>query len=91
MPGRSAGLKRRADIPAPGYPRYFSPHTRIALTAPGRTQLLAFDAPNLQTTAYPLVMIPVYVVPVSNIFHALCLWKIRRSRAGVEFARTAQA
>ncbi|MHA1546073.1 MAG: hypothetical protein ACTSUY_06580 [Alphaproteobacteria bacterium] len=53
--------------------------------------MLAFDAPNLLTTAYPLAMIPVYVVPVSIILHALRLWKIRRSRAGVEFASTAQA
>ena len=54
------------------------------LSSPGRIQLLALDHPNLIASAYPLVMIPVFLVPLSSILHGLCLWKIRRlSRAAV--------
>jgi len=54
------------------------------LSSPGPIQLLALDHPNLIASAYPLVMIPVFLVPLSSILHGLCLWKIRRqSRVGV--------
>jgi hypothetical protein len=50
------------------------------LTSPSPLQLLAFDRPNLIASAYPLVMIPVFLVPLSSILHGLCLWKLRRLR-----------
>jgi len=54
------------------------------LTSPGPVQLLALDHPNLIASAYPLVMIPVFLVPLSLILHGLCVWKLRRvSSAGV--------
>jgi hypothetical protein len=50
------------------------------LTSPSPLQLLAFDHPNLIATAYPLVMIPAFLVPFSSILHGLCLWKLRRQQ-----------
>lgn len=52
-----------------------------ALTSPGRTHILSLDAPNLLATAYPLVMIPTFAVPLSIILHGLCLWKLHRLRS----------
>ena len=51
-----------------------------ALTSPGRMHFLALDEPNMLVTAYPLVMIPTFAVPVSIILHGICLWKLRRLR-----------
>jgi hypothetical protein len=51
-----------------------------ALTSPGRTHFVSLDDPNLLVTAYPLVMIPTFAVPLSIILHVLCLWKLRRLR-----------
>lgn len=55
------------------------------LTSPGRFHLLALDNPNLLATAYPLAMIPAFVVPFTTLLHVLCLWKLRRM-AGEEAA-----
>lgn len=54
--------------------------TAGALTSPGRTHFLSLDSPNMLATAYPLVMIPTFAVPLSIILHGLCLWKLRRLR-----------
>ena len=48
------------------------------LTSPGPLHLLALDRPNLLASAYPLVMIPTFLVPLSLILHGVCLWKLRR-------------
>jgi hypothetical protein len=59
------------------------------LSSPSPIQLLALDHPNLIASAYPLVMIPVFLVPLSSILHGLCVWKIRRqSRVGVTNANS---
>jgi hypothetical protein len=50
------------------------------LTSPGPLQLLAFDHPNVFASAYPLAMIPAFLVPFSLILHGLCLWKLSRLR-----------
>ena len=52
-----------------------------ALTSPGLTHLVALDAPNMLISAYPLVMIPTFAVPLSIILHGVCLWKLHRLRA----------
>src|SRR5215469_5651999 len=52
--------------------------TMGAMTSPGRVHLLAFDAPNLLVTAYPLVMVPTFAVPLALILHGLVLWRVRR-------------
>jgi hypothetical protein len=48
------------------------------LTAPSLMQMLAIDRPNELITAYPLVMIPAFLVPLSIILHVLSLWKLSR-------------
>jgi len=48
------------------------------LTSPGRFQILAFDNPNLLTTAFPLVLIPASAVPQSILLHMVSLWKLQQ-------------
>jgi len=55
--------------------------TMGAMTSPGRAHLLAFDAPNLLVTAYPLVMVPAFAVPLALMLHGLVLWRLRRETA----------
>jgi len=55
--------------------------TMGALTSPGRPHLLAFEAPNLLITSYPLVMIPTFGVPLALMLHGLVLWRLRREPA----------
>jgi len=43
--------------------------------------LFAFDAPNLLVTAYPLVMVPTFAVPLALILHGLVLWRLRETPA----------
>jgi hypothetical protein len=52
--------------------------TMGAMTSPGRVHLLAFDVPNLLVTAYPLVMVPTFAVPLALMLHGLVLWRLRR-------------
>jgi len=47
-------------------------------TSPGRAHLLAFEAPNLLITSYPLVMVPTFAVPLALMLHGLVLWRLRR-------------
>jgi hypothetical protein len=51
------------------------------ITSPGRIQLLAFEAPNLLITSYPLVMIPTFAVPLALMLHGLVLWRLGREPA----------
>jgi hypothetical protein len=53
------------------------------LTSPSRLQMLAFDAPNQLISAFPLVMIPVFLVPLSVLLHLASLNKLRRAETGV--------
>jgi hypothetical protein len=55
--------------------------TMGAMTSPGQPHLLAFDAPNLLMTAYPLVMVPTFGVPLALMLHGLVLWRLRRETA----------
>lgn len=55
--------------------------TMGAMTSPGRAHLVAFDAPNLLATAYPLVMVPTFAVPLALMLHGLVLWRLRRGAA----------
>jgi hypothetical protein len=52
--------------------------TMGAMTSPGRAQLLASDAPNLLISAYPLVMVPTFGVPLALMLHGLVLLRLRR-------------
>jgi len=55
--------------------------TMGAMTSPGRAHLLAFEAPNLLISAYPLVMVPTFAVPLALMLHGLVLWRLRRESA----------
>ena len=62
--------------------------TMGVLTSPGLTHFVALDAPNLLVTAYPLVIVPTFAVPLSILLHGACLWKLRRRRSEL---RTSEA
>jgi len=50
------------------------------LSSPTPLQRFAFDHPNRLISAWPLVMIPVFIVPLSAILHILSLWQLGRRR-----------
>lgn len=49
------------------------------LTSPSPFQLFALDAPNELINVYPLVLVPVFLVPLSILLHIASLAKLRRS------------
>lgn len=49
------------------------------LSSPSPFQMLAFDAPNELITAFPLVMVPAFAVPLSVILHLASLVKLARN------------
>ena len=51
------------------------------LSSPSPIQLFAFDNPNTLITAFPLVMIPVFLVPLAVLLHLASLAKLRRNEA----------
>ncbi len=50
------------------------------LSAPSRFQILSLDAPNFLIGSFPLVMIPIYAVPLSIVLHLASLSKIGIAR-----------
>ncbi len=48
------------------------------LTSPSPVQLLAFDRPNELISAFPLALIPVFLVPLSVLLHLASLVKLRQ-------------
>jgi hypothetical protein len=51
------------------------------LSSPSRLQMFAFDNPNKLIGAFPLVMIPVFLVPLAVLLHLASLKKLRQSEA----------
>lgn len=51
------------------------------LTSPSPLQMLALDRPNALISAFPLAMIPVFLVPLSVLLHLASLEKLRRTKA----------
>jgi hypothetical protein len=51
------------------------------LSAPGPLQRLSLSQPNYLVGAYPLVLIPVFAVPLSIVLHAASLSKVRWNHA----------
>jgi hypothetical protein len=49
------------------------------LTSPSPIQLFSFDLPNELVSQFPLVLIPVFLVPLSVLLHLASLAKLRRS------------
>jgi len=52
--------------------------TMGAMTSPGRAHLFALAEPNLLISAYPLVMVPTFAVPLALMLHGIVLWRLRR-------------
>lgn len=50
------------------------------LTSPSPLQRLSLDAPNELISAFPLVMVPVFLVPLSVLLHLASLKKLRQMR-----------
>jgi hypothetical protein len=50
------------------------------LTSPSPLQMFAFDAPNDLISAFPLVMVPVFLVPLSILLHLASLKKLRQTQ-----------
>jgi hypothetical protein len=51
------------------------------LTSPSPLQRFALDAPNELITAFPLVLVPTFLVPISILLHIASLTKLRREAA----------
>ncbi len=51
------------------------------LTSPSPVLMLALDRPNQLIAAFPLVMIPVFLVPLAVLLHLASLQKLQRSAA----------
>ena len=52
------------------------------LSSPSRFQMLALDRPNELIGAFPLALIPVFLVPLSVLFHLASLEKLRQTETG---------
>jgi len=59
------------------------------LSSPGIFLMLSTDAPNEMITAYPLVLVPVFAVPMSILLHFCSLRKLRRDLRNEESGGTA--
>jgi hypothetical protein len=57
-------------------------------TSPSPLQLFAFDLPNELISAFPLVLIPTYLVPVSVLLHLASLVKLHRNVRRMEAQRS---
>ncbi len=51
------------------------------LTSPSPLQLLALDNPNQLVGRYPLVMVPVFLVPIALLLHLASLRKLRQTES----------
>jgi hypothetical protein len=49
-------------------------------SAPSPFQIFSLDAPNLLIGSFPLVMIPIYAVPLSIVLHLASLTKLRQGK-----------
>ena len=54
------------------------------VTAPSPIQQFAFDLPSELLGAFPLVLIPIYLVPLSVLLHLASLTKLRRTAQHME-------
>jgi hypothetical protein len=50
-------------------------------SSPSRIQVTAFDQPNVLIAMYPLVLVPVFLVPLWILLHIASLAKLRRRAA----------
>jgi hypothetical protein len=57
------------------------------LTSPSRLQMFALGAPNELISAFPLAMIPVFLVPLPILLHFASLEKLRQTETGRQLPR----
>jgi hypothetical protein len=57
-------------------------------TSPSPLQLFAFDRPNELISAFPLVLIPTFLVPISVLLHWASLAKLHRTVRQMEAQRS---
>jgi len=58
------------------------------LTSPSPLQKLAFDTPNELISAFPLVMVPVFLVPLSILLHLAVVRKLQQAETGRQVPRS---
>ena len=58
--------------------------TTSFLTSPSPLQLLALDRPNELIAAFPLALIPVFLVPLSVLLHLASLHNLRSTATASE-------
>ncbi len=51
------------------------------LTSPSPFQRLAFSLPN-ELTAFPLVLVPTFAVPLAILLHLVSLWRLEKPAQG---------
>jgi hypothetical protein len=61
------------------------------LTSPSPYQRLAFDSPNVLISAFPLVLVPVFLVPLSILLHLASLKKLQQAEGSQRAGRPALA
>ena len=63
------------------------------VTAPSPIQRFAFDLPNELVGSFPLILIPIYLVPLSVLLHLASLTKLRKAeqRMGLQHGHVAYA
>jgi hypothetical protein len=49
------------------------------ITSPGMAHVLALETPNLLISSYPLVMHPLFGIPLALMLHGFVLWRLRRA------------
>ena len=54
------------------------------LTSPSPIHLLAVDRPNELISLYPLVMVPVFLVPLAILLHLASLQKLHQAQSTQE-------
>jgi hypothetical protein len=62
--------------------------TTGVLTSPSPLQRLAFDAPNELISAFPLALVPVFLVPLSILLHLAALNKLQQTEPAPQSSRS---
>jgi len=57
------------------------------LTSPSPLQIAAFDRPSVLIGVFPLVLVPVYLVPLSILLHFASLHRLRQEKAAARVGR----
>jgi hypothetical protein len=58
------------------------------LSSPSRFQIFSLNAPNILIGSFPLVMIPIYAVPLSILLHLASLRKLQQNKVDLRFEKS---